>query len=175
VKSHDWSVIHSSADQCWRTPTALFDRLNEEFGFTIDAAALKDSALCEEWFGPDHPIGYRRDALAQPWNGVVWCNPPYGRGVNKWVEKCAAEAKRGSTVVLLIMANTDTTYFHEHGWKATEIRLIRGRVKFLRKDGSPAGSAPKGSALLIFTQSGNLHNDGDPFFTSYRAVEQGVK
>ena len=167
MKSHSWQVIHSSADQCWRTPPELFSRLDQEFGFTMDAAAMADSALCPNWYGPDHPDPERRDSLSVPWGGVVWCNPPYGRGVGSWVEKAASEAEAGAVVVMLIMANTDTTYFHEYGWKATEIRLIKGRVKFLRRGGEKAGAAPKGSALLIFTPWGN---DGDPKFTSYRSV-----
>ena len=164
MKSHTWAVIHSSANQCWRTPSELFNKLNEEFGFTLDAAAQEDSALLPSWFGPDHSDPARRDALSNRWRGVVWCNPPYGRTVGKWVEKAALEAELGSTVVMLVMANTDTTYFHDHALKAEEIRFIRGRVRFLRHDGTKANAAPKGSMLLIFKPH---TNEGYPALTPF--------
>lgn len=44
-KSHTWQVLHSSADQCWQTPEALYQSLHTEFSFTLDAAAPKGSAL----------------------------------------------------------------------------------------------------------------------------------
>lgn len=165
VKSHAWEVIHSSANNCWQTPPDLFGRLDREFGFTLDAAALQNSARCSAWLGPDHPDPDRRDALAVEWpRGPVWVNPPYGRGVGDWIAKAALEAANGSTVVVLVMANTDTAYWHDHAWKAAEIRFIRGRVKFLRADGSPAGSAPKGSALLIFRP---FWRGSDPIMKAY--------
>ena len=161
----DLSIFFSSANQCWRTPPELFARLHEEFGFTCDAAALDDSALLPNWYGPNHTDEERRDGLAVPWAGVVWCNPPYGREVGDWIAKASREAERGVTSVLLVMANTDTKYWHNHAWTATEIRFVRGRIKFLRADGAPANSAPKGSALLIFTPAGN--NGIAPVMTAY--------
>lgn len=151
----DLSFYYSSADQCWRTPPELFARLNEEFSFTCDAAALEGSALLPNWYGPNHPDETRRDGLSVPWSGVVWCNPPYGRAVGHWIAKAARESERGVTSVVLVMANTDTKYWHDHAWTATEIRFVRGRIKFLRADGAPANCAPKGSALLVFTPKGN--------------------
>ena len=44
----------------------------------------------------------------------VFCNPPYGKEMYKWVEKCYFEGrKEHTTVVLLIPARTDTKYFHD--------------------------------------------------------------
>ena len=164
MKSHTWTVIHSSKNQCWRTPPELFNKLNEEFAFNLDAAALSDSNLLPEWFGPDHKDTQRRDALSNSWSGTVWCNPPYGRTVGKWIEKAALEAEKGATVVMLVMANTDTSYFHDHALKAEEIRFIRGRVRFLRQDGTKAASAPKGSMILVFKPHGNT---GYPALTPF--------
>ena len=61
----------------------------------------------------------------------MFCNPPYGREIGRWVEKCYREAQRGALVVALIPARTDTRYFHEFIWKkAKEIRFLRGRLHF---------------------------------------------
>lgn len=73
------------------------------------------------------------DGLAQSWRGeVVFCNPPYGRDISKWVAKAYAETLSGGAklVVLLIPARTDTAYFHDYIYKKHEIRFVRGRLHF---------------------------------------------
>lgn len=56
------------------TPPALFSKLNQEFGFQLDAAANANNALCGKFYDANC------DALKQPWTGIVWCNPPYQFG-----------------------------------------------------------------------------------------------
>lgn len=153
AKSSAWKTIHSSKNDTWRTPQALFERLDREFGFGLDAAALKHTALVDKYFGPDHSDAARQDALSVDWDAdVVYCNPPYGRKVGHWVEKGYKESLKGKTVVMLVMACTDTVWWHDWAWKADQIRLMKGRVPFRREDGSKASSAPKGSAILVFRQ-----------------------
>lgn len=80
---------------------------------------------------------------------TVFCNPPYGRTVKDWVKKCSEEAKKpGTTIVLLIPARTDTSYFHDYIYQKpnVEIRFIRGRLKF----GDGKNSAPFPSMAVIF-------------------------
>tara|TARA_A100001515_G_scaffold136010_1_gene127353 strand:+ start:2074 stop:2724 length:651 start_codon:yes stop_codon:yes gene_type:complete len=151
-KSPAWKAIHSSENDTWRTPKPLFDRLDREFGFGLDAAALKHTALVEKYFGPDHSDASRQDALSVDWDAdVVYCNPPYGRKVGDWVKKGWQESLKGKTVVMLVMACTDTIWWHDWAWRADQIRLMKGRVPFRREDGSKASSAPKGSAILVFS------------------------
>lgn len=77
----------------------------------------------------------------------VFCNPPYGKEMYKWVEKCYFEGrKEHTTVVLLIPARTDTKYFHDFIIHRTEIRFIKGRLKF----GNSKNTAPFPSMLVIF-------------------------
>jgi site-specific DNA-methyltransferase (adenine-specific) len=154
-KSPAWRAIHSSENDTWRTPKPLFDRLNREFGFELDAAALKHTALLDSYYGPDHENGSRTDALAlEDWEGqTIFVNPPYGRKVGDWVKKGWEESLKGKTVVMLVMACTDTIWWHNWAWQADQIRLMKGRVPFRREDGSKASSAPKGSAILVFRPS----------------------
>lgn len=77
----------------------------------------------------------------------VFCNPPYGKEIYKWVEKCYQEGcKEHTVVVLLIPARTDTKYFHDFILHRSEIRFLKGRVKF----GSSKNAAPFPSMLVIF-------------------------
>jgi phage N-6-adenine-methyltransferase len=157
IKSSAWEVIHSSKNDCWRTPPKLFGSLDNEFSFELDAAATEENKLCQNYLSP------LEDALGRSWDapGAVFCNPPYGRDVGKWVEKAWQESrKRKEPIVLLVMACTDTVWWHDHAWKADEIRLLRGRVHFLKADGGKAAAAPKGSAILVFR--GHVPPDGWP-------------
>ena len=49
-------TFRSSVDDTWTTPLNFFDKLNDEFDFGLDAAALSTSTLVpSNWYGPDHP------------------------------------------------------------------------------------------------------------------------
>ena len=76
----------------------------------------------------------------------MFCNPPYGRELPKWVKKCSEESKKGALVVMLIPARTDTSYFHQLIYHKAEIRFIRGRLHF---NESKQG-APFPSMIVIF-------------------------
>jgi phage N-6-adenine-methyltransferase len=75
----------------WCTPQDFFDRLNEEFGFVLDAAATDKTAKCTLYYTPE------TDGLSQSWDrgGAVFCNPPYGREIGKGGKKAYEEARGG--------------------------------------------------------------------------------
>jgi len=73
----------------WATPQDFFDKMNEEFHFTLDVASTKKNAKCDRYFTE------QENGLSQSWdNEIVWCNPPYGRELKHWVKK-ASEARGG--------------------------------------------------------------------------------
>ena len=75
-------ALFSSATDEWATPQELFDRLNDEFHFTVDVCASKENAKVSRFFTKE------QDGLKQDWTGEpVWCNPPYGRAVKAWIRK----------------------------------------------------------------------------------------
>lgn len=77
------------------------------------------------------------DGFNKSWEGeVVFCNPPYGREIGKWVKKCYEESKKENTiVVMLIPSRTDTRWFHDYIYNKdnVEIRFIKGRLKFINR------------------------------------------
>ena len=135
----------------WATPASVFDPLNAEFGFTLDAAALPHNAKCERYLTPED------DALDEVtyWGNrrqreVVWLNPPYGhKNLLLWMGRARREAQWcAATVVCLVPAHTGQRWWHEHvaDGKASEIRWLRGRVKFV----GAAGCAPFPSCVVIY-------------------------
>lgn len=140
----------------WETPQAFFDHLDGIYGFTLDAAAFPHNAKCARYFTVED------DALTQRWEGVVWCNPPYSPLIGKWVHKGYLEAQKGSTVVMLIPARTDTAWFHDYVMRARKVTLIRGRLRF----GGSDNSAPFPSMVVEFAPG----HDGPPTFTTMRRI-----
>lgn len=133
-------VLFSSKSVIWETPQDLFDKLNEEFHFDLDVCALPENAKCEKYYTPED------DGLSQPWNGVCWCNPPYGKTIGKWVQKAYETFAEEGTVVMLLPARTDTKWFHEYIYNKAEIRFIKGRLKF----GNSKNAAPFPSMIVVF-------------------------
>ena len=134
------SGLMSSNTPEWATPQGFFDDLNAEFHFTLDPCALPSNTKCAKFYTPSD------DGLIQNWEGeTVFCNPPYGRELPKWVKKCYEESSH-ATIVMLIPARTDTSYFHDYIYHKAEIRFVRGRLKF--NDGKLG--APFPSMVVIY-------------------------
>ena len=137
------SGMMSSNTPEWATPQSFFDALNKEFSFTLDPCSTHENTKCEKHYTKED------DGLSKNWGGeVVFCNPPYGRELPKWVKKCYEES-RHADVVMLIPARTDTRWFHDYIYGKAEIRFIKGRLKF----GNAKQSAPFPSMAVIYRAS----------------------
>ena len=130
-------VMFSSATDHWSTPKEVYDALDKEFHFDFDPCPLyaKVRAFSE---------------FKNNWGKVNFVNPPYSH-IKIWTEECYDQWKLlGKTVVMLIPSRTDTRWWHDYVMKATEIRFIKGRLKF----GGSKNSAPFPSCIVIFKAAG---------------------
>lgn len=157
------------------TPQWLFDALDAEFDFGLDAAATAANTKTPRYCGLDRP-GPVYDANGHLWRHnvgdglqvswanalridrppgasmAVWLNCPYSRGsIPRWCEKAEGEAQHGVTTVLLLPADTSTHYFHRYVLRH-ERRFLNRRLTF---DGAPRdrqgrlGPAKFGSVIVI--------------------------
>ena len=135
-------VLFSSASEEWATPQEVYDKLNEEFRFTLDPCATEDNAKCATFFTK------QQNGLLQNWEGHrVFCNPPYGQIIYQWVKKAFEESQKPNTkVVMLLPSRTDTRWFHDFIYNKATIRFLKGRLKF----GNSNNSAPFPSMIVIF-------------------------
>lgn len=135
------AVHFSSKSDDWSTPQDLFDSLNKEFGpFHLDPCANSGNTKCDRYFDK------QTDGLKQDWSySRVFMNPPYGREIGKWVKKAYEERLKGSVIVCLLPARTDTKWFHEYCMKG-EVRFLKGRLKF----GGHKNPAPFPSMIVVF-------------------------
>jgi site-specific DNA-methyltransferase (adenine-specific) len=154
--------MYSSKKMDWETPQDLFDKLNQEFNFVLDAAATEENAKCDAYMSNEDGD----DSLTVSWHhhsaltscevgrGAIWLNPPYGRGIGVWVQKARRTSLQGTTVVCLLPSRTDVAWWHDYIWDrdndcpqgGVEVRFIKGRLKF----GGSKNSAPFPSVVVIF-------------------------
>jgi len=138
--------VHFRSDSYeWSTPDDLFSRLDLRFRFDLDVCASAQNAKCERHYTRDD------DGLSQPWMGVCWMNPPYGREIGKWVAKAYAASLNGATVVCLLPARTDTAWWHQFVGRAANVTFLKGRLRF----GGQRNAAPFPSAIVVFSPTKN--------------------
>jgi len=146
-----------SATDIWLTPPRLLSKLGH---FDLDPCASLD----RPWDTADNHYTIEDDGLAQSWEGRVWMNPPYGRGMENWMSKLTNHASSGKgTGLALIFARTETKTFFDHVWdKADAILFIKGRIKFCTPDGKESGTAGSPSVLIAYgkTEIDVLRNCG---------------
>ena len=122
-------ALFSNVTADWSTPAEVYRDLDAEFHFTLDPCPLNGT------------LGLQRS-----WKGEhVFCNPPYGTGILKWLRK----SREADVAVYLLPARTDTAWWHGWALEAEEVRFVRGRLRF----GGAVHSAPFPSAILVFTSN----------------------
>lgn len=135
------NVHFSSQTDLWSTPQYFYDKLNDEFHFTLDPCSTDENHKTLKYFTK------KDNGLMQDWfNEVVFMNPPYGREIGRWMSKAFQESDN-STIVCLVPSRTDTRWWHDlviH--TGAEVRFIKGRLKF----GGQKNSAPFPSAIVIY-------------------------
>ena len=138
------SVAFSCKRVDWGTPKKLFREWDDRFHFTLDVCATPENALVGTFFTEED------NALLKDWEGkICWMNPPYGRAIKLWVAKAYQESLKGATVVALIPARTDTSYWHQYIFPFADIHFLKGRVQFVL-DGMKPKDAPFPSAIVVW-------------------------
>lgn len=150
------NALLSTGKDDWETPQDFYNKLDNEFHFTLDPCCTNNNSKCDKFY-TEKDNGLNRD-----WGGeIVFCNPPYSKSgkQDKWVKKCYEESKKPNTVVVaLLPARTDTKRFHKYIWNGncSEIRFIEGRLFFeingkpvLNKNNKPM-PAPFPSMIVIW-------------------------
>lgn len=149
----DYGGSNTPADikDWWRTPEAIYHRLNDEFRFSVDLAASSLNRLHENY------ITVEMNTLSIDWCGMYgrswgWLNPPYS-SIGPFVEKAIEQQEKGFGTVMLVPSDTSVGWFSLALTSVSEVRFITGgRLSFIRADtGKPVNGNNKGSMLLIFS------------------------
>lgn len=112
----------------WLTPPEILSKLGS---FCLDPCA----PIVRPWDTAAKHYHVNDNGLEQPWEGRVWCNPPFGREAIKWLRRMA---KHGNGIAL-IPARTETEMFYECVWGAADaVLFIKGRPHFHHVTGERA-------------------------------------
>ena len=137
-------VHFSSATNEWATPVSLYRWIGQIYRFTLDPCCTVATAKCATFYTS------AEDGLSKSWGQhTVFMNPPYGNDIGKWVKKAFEESNKGATVVCLIPARTDTSWWYKYCTLAARVMFITGRVHFIQ--GEKQAAAPFPSCFVVFT------------------------
>ena len=156
-------VISSDLDadmkNSWGTDPEIFNAINKEFNFSLDAAANDKNHLVPNYLTKED------DSLSIDWSenirmygstnfDTVWLNPPYGKGfIKAFMNKCIEQKEKGVTSVLLVPATLDAQWLPIN--EISEIRIVTGgRLSFYHPEtNKKVNGNTKGSMFVIFRPS----------------------
>lgn len=117
-------LMFSSDTGEWDTDQTVVDDLATVFKWNLDICASRPN-VCETYFSQE------QDAFNYDWAeyALRFINPPYGRGMDKWVKEVYRIRHSGATVCLL-PARTDTAMWQKYIPDAALVTFIKGRLKF---------------------------------------------
>lgn len=133
-------VSHKGETNIWLTPKWILDELGD---FDLDPCAAPTPR--------PFPTAKRMiaeadaDGLAAEWEGRVWLNPPYGKNTGPWLQRLRAHGNG----IALVFARTETNWLQPI-MECTGVFFLKGRIKFIRPDGSTETNAGAPSILLPF-------------------------
>jgi len=76
-------------------------------------------------------------------------NPPYGLDTPAWLSKLATHAQSGGRGIAHVFARTDTKWFHEIVRYSNAIAFFKGRLQFLKPDGTKGNSGAGAGSMLV--------------------------
>lgn len=150
--------MNTSFERCentkveWLTPPELVKKLGN---FDLDPCSPIDAPF----YHAQKHYTILDDGLKKQWSGRVYLNPPYGRGMELWLEKL----KHHGNGIALIFARTETKCFFEHIWNhADAILFVKGRIKFYHVSGVQGGTPGAPSVFIAFGKENTeaLKNSG---------------
>jgi hypothetical protein len=125
----------------WYTPPWIFDALGLEF----DMDVASPGADVVPWIPAKRHITER--SLEAEWRGLLWMNPPFGarNGVVPWMSRFAEHD--GITIV---PNRTGADWWQDFARRADGLLFVRGKVKFIRPDGTTGDSPGYGNVFMAF-------------------------
>ena len=113
------------------TPKLVFDQLGVKFDLDPAHPPFPTNVPCKRYYTE------KDDGLAQPWEGLVWLNPPYSNPT-PWIEKWLSHGNG----IMLVQVSRSNAYLKL--WNDPNVRIVHQRGKHMAFD------LPDGSKKGIF-------------------------
>lgn len=103
-------VTEDDDNSRWGTPRFIYDWLDGLFAFTLDVCADAENYKHPRYFTE------KDNGLQQSWAGErAWDNPPYGKGIGRWVGKARDSAIHDNALtVSLLPHRADTEWWNRY-------------------------------------------------------------
>lgn len=135
-----WETVGMSDE--WYTPKYIFDALGCRFD--TDVAAPD----CISHLSVPADLFVHSQSLERSWHGFCWMNPPFGgrNGILPWLRKMIQHGNG----IALTPDRSSAPWWQEAAQAADAILFIKGKVKFVRPDGSVGKSPSTGTTLFAY-------------------------
>lgn len=110
------------------TPRLIFEGLNTKFD--LDPCTPKEYCPAHDYCKRGYSLP-EQDGLKLPWEGLVWLNPPFARGMIKpWIEK----AKKHNNTICLVTSYFTSSWFHENPPDGVFLLAFRPKYEVPKND-----------------------------------------
>lgn len=124
----------------WLSPPSLIKKLGH---FDLDPC----TPINPPFIHAENNFTIKENGLSKEWFGRVYLNPPYGKGMELWMEKL----KHHGNGIALLFARTETKCFFAHVWNdADAVLFVKGRIKFYNLDGLQTGTPGAPSIFVAY-------------------------
>ena len=133
----------------WYTPDLVLNLVREVLGtIELDPAT---SDIAQRRVQAIQFFTEKDNGLNKPWEGKVFCNPPYSAAlIKKFTQKFHDEYFRGNMVEGIMLTNSGT----DTGWNIPLSKGVQaytiGRISFLQPDGTEKGKPGRGQLFTYF-------------------------
>ncbi|RDB03193.1 DNA N-6-adenine-methyltransferase [Runella aurantiaca] len=130
----------------WLTPPDLVKKLGV---FDLDPCSPVNAPFLHAL----HNFTVEDDGLLKEWFGRVYLNPPYGKGMDLWLQKL----KLHGNGIALIFARTETKCFFDNVWNdADGVLFVKGRIRFYHVSGEQGGTPGAPSVFIAYGKENAL-------------------
>ena len=171
VNSASMRITRNSGNNERYTPEYIIELARKAMGgIDIDPASCKDAN--RRLVKADQYFDKEMNGLIQEWNGKVWLNPPYGRGlIESFVDKLLHEYREGRTTQAIVLTHnaSETRWYGRLLEESTAICIVLGRIRFYAMSDNNEVYQPKGGPLQgqFITYIGN---DWERFCDTFKAL-----
>ena len=148
MASHETTAVTDE----WYTPEWVFEGLGVRFDLDTCNSMMNNPA--SRWCSKR----LATSGLEHVWSGSVWMNPPFGsrNEIRGWLAKMYMHGNG----IALVPNRTGTDWWQDSAQEADALLFVRGKIRFLRPDGSEGGSPGYGNTLMAFgsKMAGALHS-----------------
>ncbi len=157
-------VSFNSGENEWYTPPSYIEAARKTMGsIDLDPASTEEANKIVQ---AKQYYTLQKDGLKQEWRGNIWMNPPYSQpDIEKFCTKLIESPLKQACV--LVNNATETVWFQTLLQKCVGVCFIRGRVKFIDKDGNATGTPLQGQAILYFGDNKKVFKEN---FSSFGTI-----